>query len=128
MKRETVERIVNSIITKSLKEKSNIEETIRELEVRSNNVLKVLDNRNIDISPLFDIIISGDESQIDKINVSKYAIYVYYFVSYSSKRTNDLRWMANNTDRFKKYSLQDFYNLILFRDKISKENSIYLPF
>jgi len=128
MKREFVESIVDKTIIKSLEDKSNILETIYDLKIRSTNIFKVLDKENIDLSPLLPVIISGNQEEINKINVSKRALYAYYYVDHASKRIEDLKWMFDKKDKFKRYTPVQLFSLINFKNKISKEKSLYLPF
>jgi predicted acetyltransferase len=124
MKRQVVENIIDRMITKSLTDHSNILETIYDLKNRSNNLFKTLERDNIDIDSFLPTIISENEGEIERLNISKKTVYILYYVDHTSKRIEDLKWMIEKSDKFKKYNNIQLFNLLKFKNKISKENSI----
>ncbi len=135
MKKESIYRMIDNSIKKSLQDEKSLVDIINDVEKKMKNVFRIIEKDNIDISSLFDVLINN-ESIGDDTNLSKRVKYVYYYITHCKKRIVDINWIISKqySDLFissRNYTYESMFSMIILKEKLSKENSILinnLPF
>lgn len=121
MKKEVVERMIDSMISKSFKEGNSPIDIISDLEKRSKNIFRIIEKQDLDMSSLFDVLMG--ESDIEDESIPKRVKYAYFYVNHCNKRIKDMKWIIKKrTDLFilsRKYTDKNVFDMISLKEKLS---------
>jgi hypothetical protein len=118
-----VRKVIDSSITKDLLDNKSFIDIISDIIKRKNNISNML-RKELGSDSLYEIVINT--KNVESLNLSKRALYAYYYITQADKRINDLYWLSCNKKKFtSQKSTLKIYNLFLFTEKL-KENSYYI--
>lgn len=126
---ERVGNMIDKMITKSFKEGHAPSVVIQDLNKRSQNIFKIIEKQDLDMSSLFGVLM-GD-GDINDDSIPKKVKYAYFYVTHCNKRVKDLKWLMVNKRRndfisSRRYTNSEILGLIQLKEKLLKTND--LPF
>jgi len=118
-------KYIQNSISDYIRNEIDINCICKELNTRCNNMIKSIEKKDEDLS-IFSNIFLGFLSP-DSEKVDKRIKYMYNYITYAKKQIDNLKWIEKNKSKFN-LTNEKLYKLSLFKEKLSKENAIYLPF
>jgi hypothetical protein len=121
MDKSRINDMVDRKIIEAFKEGISVGAIQSDLKVRIKNFIKTITN---DTSVVYDDLYKADFNDI-KIVRHRYGI---TYIKQCEKRIKDLDWILKEKPKFRHYSNSNLFNLIKFKDKISKDNAVQIAF
>jgi hypothetical protein len=124
--KNVAKKYVRNSISEHLKKDLSPDSIIEDLNLRCNNMIKSIEKRDDDLN-MFSNLFLGLESP-DSKRIEKRIKYMFFYISNAKKQIENLKWIIKNKEKFKHLDNYKLYKLSLLKEKLSKENSIWLPF
>lgn len=123
MKKEGIQNMVDKVISDNLNQGLPIRASQLDLQDRITKFCNVIERDGADLS---DTLLIANKDW-EKITPTRHR-YAAYYICFATKRIVDLDWFSTNRYRFSKFSNYQILKLLQFRDKVSENNSIEMPF
>lgn len=120
-----VKKCLKNIVTELLKKEGSFESAIASLELRCDNMFKSIEKNEEDLSLFSRVHLGIIDINSDKID--KRMKYMLFYIKVSKEHIESLKWLLKNKNKFN-FDKVKLYNLSLLKEKLSKKNSIFLPF
>jgi hypothetical protein len=124
--KNVAKKYVRNSISEHLKKDLSPDSIIDDLNLRCNNMIKSLEKRQDDLD-VFSNLFLGLENP-DSERVEKRIRYMFFYISNAKEQIKNLKWLIKNKEKFNHLNNYKLYKLSLLKEKLSKENSIWLPF
>lgn len=126
---ERIGKMIDKRITKSFKEGHAPAVVIQDLNKRSQNIFRIIEREDLDMSSLFGVLM-GD-TKIEDDSIPKKVKYAYFYVTHCNKRVKDLKWLMVNKRKnefiaSRRYTNSEILGLIQLKEKLLQTND--LPF
>ncbi len=124
--KNVAKKYVRNSISEHLKKDLSPDSIIDDLNLRCNNMIKSIEKRENDLD-VFSNLFLGLENP-DSERVEKRIRYMFFYISNAKEQIKNLKWLIENKEKFNHLNNYKLYKLSLLKEKLSKENSIWLPF
>lgn len=124
--KNVAKKYVRNSISEHLKKDLSPDSIIEDLNLRCNNMIKSLEKRQDDLDMFSNLILGLENPDSDRVD--KRIRYMFFYISNAKEQIKNLKWLIENKEKFNHLNNYKLYKLSLLKEKLSKENSIWLPF